>query len=415
LHPQAPQPDEPITDGEVFVINALLETEAFEPARYGLREEMFITWRKLFLFCCDYQTKAHRPPPDELVARSFPTFELLAEVDPSWASDILRMQHSERELRRQMASASMLMADHDYEGARKIIAEAAKPSDYLRPTGLAVMDTSVLEDSPIKAGFQCPWPTMQQATGGVGWGETLTLGARFATGKSWVMPEFAVSAAQVAPVAIMSCEMAKKAVIRRVHQVLAQGDVALQRDLHSPEREIRFKAFDRVKPPPFPIHVLDPSDAKMSMRTMEGLAVEHRTVIVDHVGLMSNHTGKPAIEDWRVAAEISNGIKELNLAADIAIILLSQINRAGDSTHGWKPPKVSNLQGTDALGQDADMVATMARPSEGTMAYHLGKNRNGFEARWYSKYLPAIADFSEISKDQMLDLMRDDQDRLGDA
>jgi replicative DNA helicase len=409
------QPAEPLEDAEVLLINALLETSAFEPVKYGIREEMFTTWHKLFLFCCDYQTKARRPPSDELVSRSFPTFELLAEVDAGWAADMLRMQYSEAELRRQIGSAAMLLKDGAYDEARKLIADAAKPSDYLRPNGLMIMDPTVLEDSPIKAGFCCPWPTMQKATGGIGWGETLTIGARFSVGKSWLAPEFAVSAAQTAPVAVMSCEMTKRNYIRRIHQVLAQGDPALQRDLRSPDRAIRFAAFDKVKPPPHPIQVLDPSDAKMSLRTMEGLAVDHRTIIIDHVGLLSNHTGKRAIEDWRVAAEISNVIKELNLAADIAIILLSQINRQGDSTHSWKPPKASTLQGTDALGQDADMVVTCARPSEGTMAYHLGKNRNSYEARWYSKFLPATADFSEISKDDMLDLRSADQDRTGDA
>lgn len=417
LRPDAPQPDAPLDDAECLVINALLREDEFNPAAYGLREEMFTTWSKAYLFCLGHQQRAGFPPSLELFAASFPTFTMCSGVDPGWAADQLRGVFAEAELRRQLQAASAALREGDMDAARKAVADAAKPSDIYRPKGLEVMDPSVIEDSPVKVGVQMPWPTLQELTGGVGFGETLTLGARYGIGKSYLATLFAIEAAQVGPVAIMSCEMTKRRYIRRIHRTLAADSPELQRDLDSPERQVRFAAFEQLKPPPHPIHVLDPRDAKMSLRTLEGLAVEHRTIIVDHVGLLTNHAGKRAIEDWRVAAEISNVTKEVNLAADIALVLLSQINREGENTHGWQPPKPSKLVGTDALGQDADMVVTMARmhPGGRSMAYDLGKNREGPSGRFYSRFEPGTATYTEIDKDIALEIMREDQDKSGDA
>jgi hypothetical protein len=76
---------------------------------------------------------------------------------------------------------------------------------------------------------------------------------------------------------------------------------------------------------------------------------------------------------------------------------------------------VSNLSQSDALGQDGDVVMTHKRLGERAMLHNLGKNRGGRNGRYYTRFEPDKADFSEISADTARMIASEDMDRLADS
>jgi phosphosulfolactate phosphohydrolase-like enzyme len=152
----------------------------------------------------------------------------------------------------------------------------------------------------------------------------------------------------------------------------------------------------------------------MNTRTVARLAQDYQFVVVDHVGLMANGAGKKAIEDWRVAAEISNVLKEITLAQHVGVLAAAQINREGE-TRGWIPPKLRYMAGADDLGRDCDVGIAFARMAESSVHYYAEKVRDQRPARWYGKFEPAVGDFDELSKDEALKRARADEEREADA
>ena len=103
--------------------------------------------------------------------------------------------------------------------------------------------------------------------------------------------------------------------------------------------------------------IVTPADGPVSPGAVATGAEEYHLNIIDYVGLMRADGGGAAVDDWRLAAKISNSLKEIALSSGTAILGAAQINREGET--GFSPPKVKNLAGTDALGQDGDVVVTM--------------------------------------------------------
>ena len=415
-HPNEPQPEQALTSPEVLAINALVGTGEFRPSQYGLDKEMLTNHDKVWQFCTEYQAKAGTAPPRQLLARKFPDFEQLSGVDPGWAADVLRSAHHENTIRRKLQGALAALHDGDVETSRELIAEAARPHLMARPRAMSVYDETTVSSEKLKDGWSEPWEGLQAYTQGVGRGELRYLGARFGEGKSWIAPVYAVHLAeQGARVCVLTLEIPKKVYARRTQLVLARGDQGLQKGLRDPSVKMRMAALNSMPQVKGSITLLDPSDVRMTTKAVELAAIDHDVVLVDHVGLMRDVSGKLAIEDWRTMAAISNRLKEITLELNIAVIGAAQVNRQGETSHG-RAPKSSQLSQSDALGQDADVLHLLKRMTDNgsSMLHDVPKNRGGFSTRFYTKFLPATADFTEITKTDAEDMARADMDRNGD-
>lgn len=400
LHPDSAQPEEPLESPEVLVLNALLRSGRFDPGAYGIDVDMLAGYQQAWMFCQDYQDKTGQPPPMELFARSFPDIEILGgTISPHWAADRLKAAHYAREVRRALGNATRLMRDGDLDGVREAIREMSLPNPLSKPKGMSITDVETVAQSGVKIGFNTPWPTMTAATNGHGRGEFALVGARLGQGKSWLVPGYVLAAAKMgAKVAVASCEMPMIQYTRRIHAWQAP-DLKTLKLLRSSEESDRLKALAALPALTGSVEVFDPSVMRMNLRSIEALASEYDVVWIDHVGLLADHQGKRAIEDWRVAAVISNTLKEIALRFNIALGAAVQINREGE-TASSAPPKVSNLAQTDALGQDADLVVTLKRLGERSMLHNVGKNREGHNVRFWTAFEPATAHFAEISQDE---------------
>lgn len=414
--PTEPQPEQALESPEVLVINALLGTGEFVPGQYGVDKDMLSSHDKVWQFCVDYQEASGEAPSRALLARRFPDFEQLSPIDPGWAADQLRAAHHERTMRTTLKNALAAIHDKDLDTAREHIAEAARPHLMARPKALSVYDESTVAGQVLKQGWKEPWDTLQQHTHGVGRGELRYIGARLGEGKSWICPVYAVHLAeQGAKVCVLTLEIPKRVYARRTQLLLARGDYALQKALKDPAEKMRLAALKSLAPAKGVIDLLDPSDVRMTTKAVEMAAIDYDVVIVDHVGLLRDASGKQAIEDWRVMAGISNRLKEITLEMDVAILGAAQVNRAGETAKG-RAPKSSQLSQSDSLGQDADVLHLLKRMVDNgsSMLHDVPKNRGGFSTRFYSRFLPAKADFAEITKTEAEDMMREDEDRAGD-
>lgn len=400
LFPGAPQPEEPLDSPEVLVLNALLRSGKIEPHAYGLSSEMLSGYHQAWRFCEDYQEQVGEAPPIELFARSFPTIEILGgTLDPGWAADKLKQAHYEREVRRTLGEATRAMREGDLDAVREAVRSIAMPSPFTKPAGMLSTDPETVKGAAVKLGFRTPWTALSAITNGVGRGEVLQVGARYGQGKSWILPGFAVECALMGGhVKVASCEMPARQYMKRVHAWQAKGNLMLQRLLKDPEEKARLAAVEQLPALVGSIEVFDPSMIRMNLRAIETLAAEADMVLVDHIGLLMDSKGRRSTEDWRVAAEVSNSIKEIALRFDVAMVNAAQVNREGDNPSA--APKSKNLGGTDALGQDADLILMLKRVGIRSMLHVLDKNRDGPVTRYYTKYEPGTADFAEITPDE---------------
>lgn len=414
LHQVAGEEDQTPYSPEALLISALLETGSFDPARHHITPDDIEAWPKLWAFCEEYQARAGVAPPLSLVKQQFPDFELVPDVNVNWAADQVRRESSMRLMRHRMKAGLAALREDDLEGAYESLDGIARPRVLHRAA------TSVLDHSSITEEFgvnriEVPYPTLMRAThGGIGDGELWFLAARLGMGKTFHLLDFAAVAAKCgARVCIHSLEMPYRQVAARTALRLVHRDKILVDKLRRGDEQERKEALDEIAATlPGSIEVLDPSHGPVNtVGAVRESCHDYNLVLVDHVGLLRDSSGKRAIEDWRVMATISNVLRETTLETNTSILGAAQINRGGEKHGKNTAPKASDLAQSDALGQDADVLVTMGYVSERVRLFSAEKVRNGPNLRWHTRFEPDRNDFSEITKEMAEVLKMEDEDR----
>lgn len=397
---------------EALVISALIEEGEFDPRRWKIDDDDLACFQPLWRFCNDHQQRAGRAPSFELVHRKFPDFELTPDVDIVWAATKLREASASRKLRERMQAALVALADEDLEGAYGALDGFMVPVSQKRQA-VDSFDHSLQEETFKVTRIDVPWPSLGRVTGGIGPGEWWVVAARPEQGKTRTATGGYVAEAMRSGfrVTYFSMEMPAFQIVQQVNRALAHRDAKLLMKLDSTDREARKEALDILRERiPGSLGVYDPTHGRCEPRDIRDALVDADLVVVDHIGLMTLN-GKASISDWRIAGEISNKIKEECLRSSSRVLALSQINRNGDTASPNRVPKLSELTGSDAIGQDADVVVTMNRFSDSVMLHSSEKNRIGRHAMWYSRFQPDKADFAQISRNQAEELAVADEDR----
>jgi hypothetical protein len=156
---------------------------------------------------------------------------------------------------------------------------------------------------------------------------------------------------------------------------------------------------DRLEATGGALDIHTPKDGQVTPSVVRSRADEYHLNVVDYIGLMKADNGHASVDDWRVAAQISNAMKDVALATSSGLLCAAQINREGET--GQNPPKVKNLAQTDALGQDGDVVVTMRNKSRVATHFSLEKNRHGEGGHhFFTTFEPNIGRYDEISAEQ---------------
>jgi len=233
------------------------------------------------------------------------------------------------------------------------------------------------------AGWPTGFPTLDaKLNGGMRPGAVYILAARPSVGKSALAQWIGLGQArQGMPTLFLSQEMPEGEVADRALSGLGEIDYGrLQTGaLNQLEWGQLAKAVDDYRGLPF--HVDDQAgltlgDIRAKARSVRGL----KLLIVDYLQLSASRGG----HDNRNSEieEISRGVKQLAKDTQIAVLMLSQLNRKVEERTG-KRPILSDLRDSGSIEQDADVVLLMwpikERKAEGCMeiGMDIPKNRQG--------------------------------------
>ncbi len=392
------------------MISALLEQGEFNPERYNVTDEDIEGWDKLWRFCVDHQKLARRAPPLALVAKKYPDFEHSKDIDPVWAAAQVLDASNSRKMRLAMYEASMALKEGALGDAYAHLDAIPRPRTHVREAS-SVFDHALIEDGFDVSKIEVPYRSLMDVTGGIGPGELWFYGARWSQGKSWLLCKQAVVAAKAGyNTVILSYEMPSVKVARRMHRIFAENDRGLYRKIRSLEPLAYKEAVDIIADrTPGTVRILDSGYGDvMSVNFVAQVATECDLVIVDHVGLMKDAAGHRAGEDWRYHMSISNVLKEITMESGTPILGAIQVNREGERSGAMTPPRGSNAAGTDALGQDADVLVMHKRMSERVMVHGTEKVREGAKVRFFSSFDVERNRWGEISREEALEIALQD-------
>ena len=400
---------------ETLSISAVLNShDALLGRRLGLREDDFHGYRDEYAWVLEYYRRYESCPTEQQFLVRFPEFPHDPDFDEirPVVDEVLKAASCRNLLKilpkaqRDLLHGDVADAYEHFKGIQ--LRSAAARGDNL------LNDPAFLDDytDPHEVRILTPWDSLNEHTGGIGPGELWYLGARQGHGKSAFLVDMAVEAAMSGfRVNIFSLEMTKRQIQVRAHAASGRrlgakvnSAMMLHReyDQHSYKQLLETIA-DNV---PGNIAVHDSSKGRVTPSVIASSVADYDLTVIDYVGLMYSDDNQPAIRDHRVMAEISNNLKEIALSQRSRILGASQINREGESNgYARRPPRLKHLAQSDHLGNDGDLVLTMARYSQDVAVLSMEKNRHGESGRlFYTNFTPNTGDFTEITKEHADDL-----------
>ena len=244
-------------------------------------------------------------------------------------------------------------------------------------------------------------------TNGLQKGELTILAARPSVGKSSVMLHFAMAAGLAGKTAmIFSLEM--KDVQLGDKMIYSHSDIAPSRWkaglINQSEAEEAAATIEKLNP--MKIYVDDNPDVSMeylracirSKMSKGGCDV----VFIDYVQIMNTRSAERNRTREQEISQVSRKAKLLAKEFNIAVVLLSQLNRNSESMK--VRPEMSQLRESGSIEQDADVVLLLYRPAmfgleeeprshyptEGLGVLIVAKNRNGATGDVYFRHNPEM-------------------------
>ena len=401
---------------EALLIAALINSQDVDAANdYGVTPEMFVGYQPEFRWIQSYFHTYKAQPSWDALKQKFPDFPATEHFDVGFAADEVRRSHTKRTLVKAIKASAAYVAEGDIDDAIMAISNFT-PLAPIVPLRNSMLDLSFFDDYDTKIdALGVPWGTLNSVTGGMREGDLWYTAARLGQGKSWSLGCFARDAMMAGrTVHFYSLEMPERQVQTRMH-VLLGAELGFSvhhidmRDRNLDQRRYRKIMEAIAEQVPGQIYIQDLTKGRVSPSNIAARSKDADLVIIDYVGLMASPMGQRSIEDWRVAASISNMLKEVAVASETRILAASQINREG-AGQGWRPPRASQLAQSDSLGQDADVVLTQKQYGKKAMVYSVEKNRHGASGSlFFTHFNPNVGHFEEITRDEADDIRAKDE------
>lgn len=404
---------------EALMISALLKNQDVHAAeQFGISDHHFRGFSNEYQWLQSYHSTYGSAPSQDAFFHQFGDFPFRDHSDVRFAADEMHRDYSQSRFSEMVIEASQLNAAGDVRGAYEALqGHHYTPSSSVPSDLITKADFFDEFDSPPR-GIKVPWPTVQEATAGIGPGQLWIVAARLNQGKSALLCAMAVEAVLAGKKVIYySMEMTEAELRGRVHVMLAAklGEEWLKAlDIKHRRVDVRkYRNFvkslkDRVDGI---IHVHDPRSGNVMPSTIASRADQYDLAVVDYTTLMYSDKGEAASSDWRTLAQITNRMKQVALATGTPILAAAQVNREGD--HGENPPKVGTLAQGDSIGQDADIVITSRLKSGGAAAVaSLEKNRHGqAQLKWWMRFSVDDGVFDEVHEERAEALVLEAEER----
>lgn len=274
--------------------------------------------------------------------------------------------------------------------------QRARATDRMR--SLAATNQALLDDLQYRidhkgqlSGVETGFPSINEMTMGWQAGDLIVVAARPSIGKTaWVMNSVLAGAESCRrdgtkrQIAVFSLEMRSRQLEYRILASVAQvrlSSLLAGYVLSDAEWARLVAATQRMHAAG--IHIDDTAgqttwDIRAECRRLKA---EHGldVVVIDYVQLMPGTLERRGANRNDEVTDISRKLKTLADELSVAIILLSQLNRAGEGRSDPRP-KLTDLRESGALEQDADIVAFLHRKHHregGVTNFILEKQRNG--------------------------------------
>ena len=403
---------------ECVLISSLLNNQDVASAgSLGISPAHFLGYRDEYNWLLNYVEAYGCDPSKDAFRIVFPDFVFSDHEDTRSAVDMVFKAYARREMTAAMTEAVDLMQMGDVHAAYTTLVKAEPRKTSAKPRQL-LTDLSFLDDwDRPRNGVEVPYPTLQKATGGIQPGNIWYVGARPKQGKTSHLVNIVKHAVLAGNrVLFYSLEMSEMEVRARFHAALANHYAYAYHDRRFTEitlsniRDRRvdallYKTFvqeldERMKSWGGTLEIHTPMDGIATPGMVAARASEYHLNVIDYIGLMRADSGARSVDDWRIAASISNDLKLTAGAASTGLLVATQINREGDV--GFEPPKLKNLAQSDALGQDGDVILTLrAKPHNVASYFSIEGNRHGESGtRFHTIFDPNRGIFTEISAER---------------
>lgn len=242
---------------------------------------------------------------------------------------------------------------------------------------------------------------------GGGWlpGELAYLGAGPGTGKTAIALEWAAFvAAQGQPVLLVSAEMTREGIMRRI---LAQRSMVGAGGFRA--GDLQPDEWDRVRRtlPTFAEWPLIVDDTATSLPAIRRLVHRHHPalVIVDYLQLLEGPKARAGQEEKRhEVSALSRGLKRIAKRHHCVVLALSQLTMTPDGKGWFQRPTAMSLRESRDPTADADTVLLLYRPARDAADVELivGKGRDHATGTVALHFTPAYLWFRESSEEGSL-------------
>jgi len=376
----------------------------------------------------DFQRKYKRTPGREAFKAKFPDFVIRKTSDTEHFCDEVRQSHVKHMLTEVLSDVAESISDGDIDTAvRTMTSRLVTVQASIGTLGdedifssyqdilLDVRERKERADANGSAGVPSALDVINERLGGYNPGELIIWAARLGEGKSWVIQnEASMAAANGYAVVFDALEQTRAQVGMRIHALLSS---TYGKQIFQNTSLMQGKGFDLAAYEAFlakmkkhikgRLHVSDASRGLVSPFTVAAQIETHKPdiVFIDYLTLM-----KRSEADWQGIAKLSGELKGLAATYQIPIVAAAQLNRSDGAGKG-DPPDAEALAGSDAIGQDADVLVTQRQKSRSVIKMKMAKNRNGPGGfMWWVQFQPGKGLIKSISYDAAEALMEADAD-----
>lgn len=368
-------------------------------------------------------------PSKAAFSHQFPEFKIIKNKDVAhWSEEVLNEHH--RQLLLDVINTSLDdLESGDVATAVKDITTVTMGISSKQISGNtmnALEDTTdLLAEVTAKqaraeaggmSGISTGFDTLDTVTGGLQPGWLVIVGARLGQGKTWALLRFSWEAVKSGAKALfITLEQSKPQVTMRLHSYASnelwhEGYSSL--DLMKGSKSIdleEYRDFLESLPELVPgeFIVADSRRGRMSTQGVAALieANSPSVVYIDYLTLLQME----GEGDYRSIGKLSADLKQLAETYRIPIVVAAQVNRMGV---GKEPPKAENMAGSDAIGQDADLLVTLASQSRHVVKFRNAKFRHGPDGQlWSTEFRPTKGTFDEVSGDRAVEIEEEDYEQ----
>lgn len=418
------------TNPEILLLSSIIQTGDIQtPSAAGITGDHFHSHRQEWDWLERFVMKYRKVPDKATFRGQFPDFPLLKTTDVEHGSEVVQHAHLRYLLSMTMREATSLLVDNEPEdaiallhsamtgfnsvtGSRDANADALRDyHPFLEEAKRRIEASMTLGYSGVTLGFD----TLNARTGGLHAGDLAIWAARLGIGKTWMLCKVATEALLSGKkVVFVSLEQPRSQIVFRMHVLLghALGYSIRHRELmQGVNMDVgAYESFLMALPDHLPesseLYIADPTRGRASPYTLAALMERHDPdlLIIDYLTLMQMES-----DEWQGVAKLSKDTKLVAQQYAVPILAAAQINREGDG--GARPPSAKNLAQSDAIGQDADVIVTMRKPSASVMQLLLAKNRSGQDGQiFWSSFMPNEGRINEITHDEALTITANDID-----